>query len=78
MHGNYSLSDVTLLDPDLATEIRILSQFFGYDIEKKMASVDQFGKISDFQHNHNNMRSDKLAMTSPIRKDIDKQLYKCY
>ena len=52
LHGNYSLSDIDLLDHELGMEIRILSLHFGYDIESrvKVNDPDKLNLIQSSQY----------------------------
>lgn len=92
LHGNYSLSDIDLLDHELGMEIRILSLHFGYDIESrvKVNDADNLNLIQSSQYDtlrstlkstlKSTFRSNKSSVPSPVSDTVQShvQLHKCY
>ena len=92
LHGNYSLSDIDLLDHELGMEIRILSLHFGYDIESrvKVNYADKLNLIQSSQYDtlrstlksalKSTFRSSKSSVPSPVSDTVQShvQLHKCY
>ena len=92
LHGNYSLSDIDLLDHELGMEIRILSLHFGYDIESrvKVNDADNLNLIQSSQYDtlrstlkstlKSTFGSSKSSVPSPVSDTVQShvQFHKCY